>query len=153
MIFLSDDDLDTQRLVKKWLQTTSFADDTQRMMMQSHLDALFYKALDFVLRQGDSVVDTTLVGILSNALSQVRATISTGGGSGNGSKAAFLCALIRGLGANLSVTHRTALAKEVFSWAGERPPDLNAPLDCYADGAGGLVAYAPPSSSGNGGGR
>ena len=29
---------------------------------------------------------------------------------------------------------RTAFAREVFAWVGERPPDSNAPLDCYYDG-------------------
>ena len=122
MIFLSDEDLDVARLVQKWLST--FPED-KRMAMSSWIDELFYKALDFVLAN-ESTVDTTLVGTVMNGLSQLK---------GVGSRQEFICALIRGIGGNLSVTNRVALAKEVFQWSAERPPDFGAPLDCYADGS------------------
>eukprot|EP01033_Poteriospumella_lacustris_P002713 gene2718-1970_t len=122
MIFLSDEDLDVGRLVQKWL--TTFPED-KRMAMSSWIDELFYKALDFVVRC-DAVVETTLVGTIVNGLSQVRDATS---------KQEFICGLIRGIGGNLSLTNRTALAKEIFQWSNERPPDFGAPLDCYAAGS------------------
>jgi hypothetical protein len=33
------------------------------------------------------------------------------------------------------------LQKQVFQWCNERPPDPNAPLDCYADSNGRLCAF------------
>ena len=47
----------------------------------------------------------------------------------------FLCGLVRGLGGNLGLEDRERFTKEIFGWAGERLPDLSAPLDCYADGS------------------
>lgn len=80
------------------------------MSMSSWIDELFYKALDFVLR-AEYVVDTTLVGTVMNGLSQVRDVSS---------RQEFICGLIRGIGGNLSITQRTALAKEMFQLASER---------------------------------
>ncbi|KAH8053449.1 dynein light chain binding protein [Aureococcus anophagefferens] len=58
-------------------------------------------------------------------------------------KLAFVAGLVRGLGGNLGVGDRTAFAKEVFAWAGERPPDLGAPLDCDCEPGGDrLFPYA-----------
>ena len=124
MIFLSDEDLDVARLVQKWL--TSFPQDTTRMSISSWLDELFYKALEFVLRTDQLMVETTLVGTVNNGLSQLR-DVTT--------RHEFICALIRGIGGNLSPSNRIALAKEVFQWANERPPDFGSPLDCCGEGS------------------
>ena len=102
---------------------SSFPNERQ-LALTGWIDELFYKALDFVVRH-DYVVDTTLVGTVMNGLSQV--TNAT-------SRSEFICGLIRGLGGNLSIPQRISLAKEVFQWSGERPPDMGQPLDCYADG-------------------
>jgi dynein heavy chain 2, cytosolic len=122
MIFLSDEDLDVKRLIQRWLNTFPAE---QRTSMASWIDELFYRALDFVLRS-DTVVETTLVGTVMNGLSQVRDAKT---------KQEFICGLIRGVGGNLVPALRTTLAKDVFQWASERPPDLSAPLDCYAQGS------------------
>ena len=133
MIFLSDEDLDVRRLMEKWL---SLFPQEKRMSLSKWIDELFFKALDFVLKC-ELVVDTTLVGTVMNGLSQLR-DINT--------RQEFICGLIRGIGGNLSIGNRIALAKEVFNWAGERPPDLGAPLDCYADGNQ-LKPFQAPLSS------
>jgi dynein heavy chain 2 len=133
MIFLSDEDLDVGRLVQKWL--TTFPED-KRMAMSSWIDELFYKSLDFVVRC-DSVVETTLVGTIMNGLSQIRDATT---------KQEFICGLIRGIGGNLSISNRSALAKEIFQWSNERPPDLGAPLDCYASGSS-FVGFSSAGSS------
>ena len=122
MIFLSDEDLDVERLVQKWL---SKIPQDRRSSMASWMDEMFYKALEFVNRC-ECIVDTTLVGTVMNGLSQLKDAKS---------RNEFICALIRGIGGNISFSQRVSLAKEVFQWGGERPPDLSAPLDCTADGS------------------
>jgi dynein heavy chain 2 len=121
MIFLSDEDLDVRRLLHKWLSSLP---EERRQSMSTWIDEMFYKALEYVL-QSDYVVDTTLVGTVMNGLSHIKDSKS---------RQEFVCGLIRGIGGNLSLSQRTLLAKEIFQWAGERPPDLGAPLDCYAKG-------------------
>mmetsp|Transcript_8125 Transcript_8125/g.10764 ORF Transcript_8125/g.10764 Transcript_8125/m.10764 type:complete len:2280 (+) Transcript_8125:2-6841(+) len=118
MIFLSDEDVDVKMVVHRWLLTQP---EDLRANLESWIDDIFFKALKYVLKM-DQVVDTTMVGTVMNGLSQV---------AGVNSKESFVCGLIRGLGGNLSLQDRTIFAKEVFQWAGERPPDINAPLDCY----------------------
>ena len=129
MIFLSDEDLDVARLVQRWL---SHIDQEKRMAMSSWIDEMFYKALDFVQRC-EYVVDTTLVGTIMNALAQLKDATT---------RHEFICALIRGIGGNISFSNRVSLAKEVFQWGGERPPDLAAPLDCEAHGSA-FESYIP----------
>lgn len=121
MIFLSDEDVNVERLVQRWMTTLP---QEKRTAMSGWMDELFYKALDFVT-QSEYVVDTTLVGTVMNGLSQLKNC---------NTRSEFICALIRGIGGNLSLPLRSTLAKEIFQWAGERPPDLSAPLDCCADG-------------------
>ena len=133
MIFLSDEDLDVARLVQRWLSTFP---EERRMSMSSWIDELFYKALDFVLRS-EHIVESTLVGTVMNGLSQVKDAKS---------RQEFICGLIRGIGGNLSLSQRAVLAKEIFQWASERPPDMGSPLDCYGDGSS-FVAFQPPGSS------
>jgi dynein heavy chain 2 len=123
MIFLSDEDLDVSRLIQKWLSTFP---QEKRMSLSTWIDEYFYKALDYVLKSSETVVETTLVGTVMNGLSQLK-EVNT--------KHEFICGVIRGLGGNLSLSSRASLAKEVFQWCGERPPDLSNPLDCYADGS------------------
>ena len=137
MIFLSDEDSDVGRLIQRWL---SVFPQEQRMAMSSWIDELFQKTLDLVL-QMESVVETTLMGTVINGLSQIKSATS---------RQEFITGLIRGLGGNLDMHSRVALAKEVFQWAAERPPDLGVPLDCYGDGSS-FVAFTPHSSGAPGG--
>ncbi|CAM9184751.1 unnamed protein product, partial [Discosporangium mesarthrocarpum] len=127
MIFLSDEDVDVKRLVNRWMGTQP---QELRAALDGWVEDMFYRALDFVLDR-EMVVETTMVGTVLNGLSQV---------AGAATKAEFACGVIRGLGGNLSLSDRSALAKEVFQWAGERPPDVSAPLDCYSE-RGSLLPY------------
>lgn len=61
----------------------------------------------------------------------------------------FTCGLIRGLGGNLPLTVRSTLAKDVFLWANERPPDLGNPLNCYASGNN-FLSFTASNGLGNG---
>ncbi len=76
------------------------------------------------MKANDFVVETTLVGVAMNGLSHL---------VGVASKAQFACALVRGLGGNLSPQTVEKFAKEVFHWTHETPPDQRKPLDTYFD--------------------
>ncbi|GLD99148.1 hypothetical protein PINS_up007866 [Pythium insidiosum] len=114
MIFLSDEDSDVKRLVSKWLLTQP---EDRRDALSKWIEELFTKGLE-ELRKYDLVVETTTVGTILNGLSHV-ATATT--------RSEFVVAMIRGLGANLSMTARTSFAKALFLMANERPPDMGAP--------------------------
>ncbi|KAK3801155.1 hypothetical protein RRG08_006872 [Elysia crispata] len=121
MIFLSDEDVDVKALVNAWLKTQSESD---QHFLSGWIEDHFYRGLQWVLKQNDLVVETSLVGIVLNGLSHLHHIQS---------KAHFAVSLIHGLGGNLSEGSREVFAKEVFSWCGESPPDSRRPLDTYYD--------------------
>uniref|UniRef100_W5MJK1 Cytoplasmic dynein 2 heavy chain 1 n=1 Tax=Lepisosteus oculatus TaxID=7918 RepID=W5MJK1_LEPOC len=130
MIFLSDEDTDINSLVKSWLKTQT---DECRSNLENWIGDYFEKGLDWVLKQNDFVVDTSLVGTVLNGLSHL---------SGVRERGQFVVNLIRGLGGNLNFKSRQEFAKQVLSWARESPPDLRKPLDTFYDpGTGRLAAY------------
>ncbi|XP_058887125.1 cytoplasmic dynein 2 heavy chain 1-like [Acipenser ruthenus] len=130
MIFLSDEDTDVNSLVKSWLQNQS---DECRSNLENWIGDYFQKSLDWVLKQNDFVVDTSLVGTVFNGLSHL---------SGVRERGQFVVSLIRGLGSNLNLKSRQEFAKEVLSWARESPPDPRKPLDTlYDPQTGRLKAY------------
>ena len=98
----SDEDIDVHAIVKSRLKhlPTSLAKNQLEGWIEDH----FYRSLDWVIQNGEFVLDTTRVGVAMNGLSHV---------TGAASKSEFACALVRGFGGNLSVTSRTAFAKEV----------------------------------------
>ncbi|OQR98203.1 dynein heavy chain [Achlya hypogyna] len=120
MIFLSDEDMDMKRLVTKWLAQQSDAANLAKW-----IDELFLLALAEAAKY-DKVVATTTVGTIMNGLSHVAAATT---------RSEFVCALVRGLGANLSLANRATFAKAVFLFSNERPPDMGAPLDCFCRGS------------------
>ena len=125
MIYLSDEDVDVRRLVFSWLNNLP---EKSQLSIGTWVQDYFYKALDWVLQDNMSmmVVETTMVGTVTTGLSHLANATSA---------QEFICGLIRGLGGNLAYEERGRFAKEIFSWAGERLPDLGSPLDCYADGS------------------
>ncbi|XP_073719558.1 cytoplasmic dynein 2 heavy chain 1 [Misgurnus anguillicaudatus] len=127
MIFLSDEDTDVGSLVKSWLKREN---EENRMNLENWLNDYFQKALDWVLKQSDFVVDTSLVGTVLNGLSHLRGVTERG---------QFVVGLIRGLGGNLAFKCRQEFAKEVLSWARETPPDPRKPLDTYYDTTSGRL--------------
>ncbi|KAL1260293.1 hypothetical protein QQF64_008120, partial [Cirrhinus molitorella] len=100
MIFLSDEDTDVGSLVKSWLKRE---DEDNRMNLENWLNDYFHRALDWVLKQSDFVVDTSLVGTVLNGLSHLRGVRERG---------QFVVGLIRGLGGNLTLKCRQEFAKE-----------------------------------------
>ncbi|XP_066286377.1 cytoplasmic dynein 2 heavy chain 1-like isoform X1 [Branchiostoma lanceolatum] len=121
MIFLSDEDMDVKSLVASWLSKHG---ETEGSQLQGWVDDYFYRGLEWVMKQNEFVVETSLVGVVSNGLSHLH---------GVKSKAQFVVSLIRGLGSNLPLPVRQAFAKEMFVWAHEQPPDPRRPLDAQYD--------------------
>ena len=58
MIYLSDEDVDVKRVVKRWIKQQPEAD---RLTLSSWMEDLFYRALDHVLQAGDFVVRGVVV--------------------------------------------------------------------------------------------
>ncbi|KAF7666054.1 hypothetical protein LDENG_00118150 [Lucifuga dentata] len=130
MIFLSDEDIDVNALVKSWL---SGQPEECHSNLENWLGDYFHQALEWVLKQNDFVVETSLVGTVLNGLSHLSAVTERG---------QFIVSLLRGLGGNLNHKTRQEFAKELLSWARENPPDHRKPLDTYYDpDTGHLAAY------------
>ena len=128
----SDEDVDIKALVEAWLKTLPRDNELLHSQLESWLE-YFFRALEWVNKAADYVVDTTLVGVAMNGLSHL---------VGVTCKAEFVCALSRGLGANLNRETREKFAKEVFQWAQEAHPDPKRPLNTAYDAAKGrLFSY------------
>ncbi|GFR12638.1 cytoplasmic dynein 2 heavy chain 1 [Trichonephila clavata] len=119
IIFLSNEDVNVKSLVTAWLLQQ---DENNRLTIQTFIDDYFYKALDWVLKQNDFVLETSVTGTILNGLSHLK-------NSKNISQ--FAINLSRGLGSNLRKQSREALIREIFSWANIIIPDLNSPCDTY----------------------
>ena len=98
----SDEDTNIKALVTGWLQ--SLPPSPTLSSLEGWIEDYFHQALDWVVRSGDLVVNTTVVGVAMNGLSHL---------VGVASKAEFACALVRGLGGNLPLPTREKFAKEV----------------------------------------
>ena len=103
--FLSDEDTDVKAIVKAWLRSSSSSSSSPLSPhLEGWIEDYFYQGLDWILKTAESVVETTLVGLVMNGLSHL---------VGVTSKGEFSCALVRGLGGNLTSTTRTEFAKQV----------------------------------------
>ncbi|XP_039269307.2 cytoplasmic dynein 2 heavy chain 1-like [Styela clava] len=119
MIFLSDEDADVKALVHTWMQKQP---EHLHIKLESWFEDFFYRALDWVRRSNDMVVESSLVGSVLNGLSHLH---------GVKTKTGFLVALLKGLGGNLSTSAREDFAKEIFQWGHENLPDQRHPLNAY----------------------
>ncbi|NXG46652.1 DYHC2 protein, partial [Psilopogon haemacephalus] len=130
MIFLSDEDTDLNSLIKSWLRSQP---EECRYNLENWIGDYFVKALNWVVKKNDSVVETSLVGTVMNGLSHLHGCTDRG---------QFIINLLRGLGGNLNMKSRHEFAREIFSWAQESLPDPRKPLDTYYDvDTGQLVLY------------
>ncbi|CAF1013145.1 unnamed protein product, partial [Didymodactylos carnosus] len=131
MIFLSDEDTDVKAVVQSWLAKEP--DDT-RTMTEQFINDYFYEAFNWVTKQGDYVVDTTLIGTVLNGLSHLH---------GVKERSLFTIGLIRGLGGNLGEKSKETFAREVFKIMGEHAPDPNNILSvAYDEKTKSLISYA-----------
>ena len=120
MIFLSEEDVNVSRLIHTWIKQQN---KEMQGKLESWMDEIFYKALDWVLKNDDKwIIETTKVGIVQNVLCSLY-NIDT--------KAAFVDGVIRGLGGNLSIAHRSEVTGIVFQLANERPADPTNLLNNY----------------------
>ena len=115
MIFLSDEDTDVKNIVNSWISKYSTPDDeNETNTMKQCMDEIFFPAIDFCVRSGDLLVDTSLVGCVLNGLSMLR--------SGVANRLEFAVKLFKGLAGNINDTSREGLAKEIFGKVGQSPP-------------------------------
>ena len=68
------------------------------------MEEMFFKAVDWCVKANDSVIETSLVGLVLNGLSHL---------AGVTNRLQFGVALVRGLGGNLMPGTRENFAKEV----------------------------------------
>lgn len=116
-----------------WLKSLPKEYEHLSSNLEGWLDDYFYRALQWVTKDPDYVIDTTLVGVAMNGLSHL---------VGASCKAEFICALSRGLGGNLKLETREKFAHEIFNWAQEMHPDPQHPLNTYYNKkAGRLQTY------------
>jgi dynein heavy chain 2 len=101
LILFSDEDTDVKAVVQSWLSKES--DDT-RSSTEQYINEYFFEAYNWIIKQNDFVVETTLVGTVLNGLSHLH---------GVHDKSLFALGLIRGLGGNLNDKTKEAFAREV----------------------------------------
>jgi dynein heavy chain 2 len=101
LILFSDEDTDVKAVVQSWLSKES--DDT-RSSTEQYINDYFFEAYNWIIKQNDFVVETTLVGTVLNGLSHLH---------GVHDKSLFALGLIRGLGGNLNDKTKEAFAREV----------------------------------------
>jgi dynein heavy chain 2, cytosolic len=97
----SDEDTDVKAVVKSWLRKQPAE---TRSTIKQLINDYFYPAFQWICRQAEFVVETTLIGTVLNGLSHL---------NGVHERSIFTLALIRGLGGNLTEKAREAFAREV----------------------------------------
>ena len=123
MIFLSEEDVNVSRLIHTWVKKQE--DESMKNKLEAWMDEIFYKALDWVLKNEDKwIIETTKVGIVHNVLCSLDHCDT---------KAGFVDGVIRGLGGNFDLATRKELAQLVFQLANERPADVTNVLNNYYD--------------------
>lgn len=88
-------------MVHSWLAKES---DETRSQTEQMINEYFFEAYQWVIKQNDFVIDTTLIGTVLNGLSHLH---------GVQDKSLFALGLIRGLGGNLDEKTRETFAREV----------------------------------------
>lgn len=88
-------------VVKAWLSKEPVE---TRPVTEKLIKEYFYDAFNWVIKENDFVVQTTLIGTVLNGLSHLH---------GVNDKMLFILGLIRGLGGNLTQKTKEAFAREV----------------------------------------
>jgi hypothetical protein len=102
--------------------------------MQKWIDEYFYANFDYATKSTERVIDTSLVGLLFNALSHLNGAVSV---------ADFAVRLTRGLTGNCSAAQRADIAKQVLSTCGLHSPDAADPANLvYNTRSDSLMTYA-----------
>ena len=98
----SDEDTDVKAVVQSWLAKES---EETRSQTEQMINDYFFEAYQWVIKQNEFVIDTTLIGTVLNGLSHLH---------GVQEKSLFALGLIRGLGGNLNEKSRETFAREVM---------------------------------------
>ena len=125
MLFLSEEAVDPQLIVKGWLSTQP---ETNRAKLGGWCDEYFFKALEFALTVA-AAAKTTKVGLIKNALSHLHAADT---------QEQFARALARGFGANMEPHDRDEFLQNLTRLTGER--------DLLYVSAGAIDRYDAPVS-------
>ncbi len=97
----SDEDTDVKAVIQSWL---SKEPAETRSTTEKFINDYFLDAFNWIIKQGDFVVETTLIGTVLNGLSHLH---------GVHDRSLFTLGLIRGLGGNLNEKTKEAFAREV----------------------------------------
>ena len=139
MIFLSDEDTDVKNIVNSWISKySSKADENEINTMKQCMDEIFFPTIDYCVRSGDLLVDTSLVGCVLNGLVKIQFEnsidltkkkilfllfyLQSMLRSGVTNRLEFAVKLFKGLAGNINETSREGLAKEIFGKVGQSPP-------------------------------
>jgi len=106
MIYMSEDNVDTDRILKSWIKRQP---GTVQGNLETWTKAYFYKALEWTLSR-PIVVDTTKTGVLNNALSHLE---------GADNRAAYARGLAMGFGALMEGEVQQEFLSHVSRWTGE----------------------------------
>ncbi|XP_023209641.1 cytoplasmic dynein 2 heavy chain 1-like, partial [Centruroides sculpturatus] len=119
IIFLSEQDTDIQALVTSWIQQQP---NEYQTFLENMINQYFFKSLDWIIKQNDFIIETSVIGLAMNGLSHLANILS---------KPKFALSLIRGLGSNLSKENHEIFAKQIFSWMEISIPNPNKVLNTY----------------------
>ena len=100
-MYSSDEDTDVKAVIQSWLAKEP---DETRSSTEQYINDYFFQAFDWIIKQNDFVVETTLIGTVLNGLSQLHGVCE---------KSLYALGLIRGLGGNLNEKTKEAFAREV----------------------------------------
>ena len=106
MIYMSEDNVDTDRILKSWIKRQASAAQGK---LESWTKEYFHKALEWTLAR-QSVVDTTKAGVLNNALSHLE---------GADTRNAYAKGLAMGFGALMEEEAQREFVSRVSRWTGE----------------------------------
>nr|ADI46856.1 DHC1bf [Volvox carteri f. nagariensis] len=109
MLFMSDEAMDVDRMIQRWLKLHAGGDEPAIQMM-SWFNSYFDKAFQWAISH-PRAVETTKGGILDSALSHLKL--------GPSNKAEFLAGLCRGLGSNMNVEVRAQFYTDMSRISGE----------------------------------
>ena len=101
LIGFSDEDADVKAVIHSWLAKEP---EETRLSTEQYINDYFSEAHNWIKKQNDFVVETTLIGTVLNGLSHLH---------GVHDKSLFALGLIRGLGGNLTEKTKEAFAREV----------------------------------------
>ncbi|GJQ81470.1 btv [Trypoxylus dichotomus] len=82
-------------------------------VLESFYNDYFFKAVNWILSEGELVIPCSKIGVVTTALSQLK---------GVSNRAEFTVNLINGLSGQLQEDFKEIFAQQIFSWTGEIPP-------------------------------